>query len=81
MRLPRPSIITAAAGAFTLASITGTTEYLLGRYSQLPPALPVEFRGGLPYQFIRKSYVMVLTPVWTQLILLAVFGCTAAVLL
>jgi uncharacterized membrane protein len=81
MRLPRPTIVTAVAGSLTLASITGTAAYLLARYPQLPPTLPVEFRGGLPYYFIKKSYLTVLMPVWTQLLLALVFGAVAAILL
>ena len=81
MRLPRPTIVTAITGALTLASIAGTAGYLLVRYAQLPPALAVEFEDGFANVFLKKSYAIVLTPVWTQLILAAVFGCIAAVLL
>lgn len=81
MRLPRPTIVTAAAGSLTLASIAGTAAFLLGRYPQLPPTLPVEFREGMPYYFIGKSYLTVLTPVWTQLLLAIVFGAVASILL
>ena len=81
MRLPKPTIITAIMGSLTLASIAGTTGYLLGRYPALPPVLAVEFRRGVAFQFMRKSYGTALTPVWTQLLLLAVFGSIAAVLL
>jgi uncharacterized membrane protein len=81
MRMPRPTIVTAAAGALTLATIAGTAGYLLGEYAALPQTLPVEFRDGLPYQFIGKSYVTVLTPVWTQLLMALVFGAIAVVLL
>lgn len=81
MRLSRPTFITACAGALTLASITGTAGYTIGRYTGLPAALIAEFRRDeVPY-FIPKTYWIVLTPVWTQLILAAVFGCICAALL
>lgn len=80
-RLPRPTITTAIAGALTLASITATAGFLLGRYDLLPRSIPVHFRGGRPDRFILKTYAMVFTPLWTQLILVLVIGGVAVLLL
>ena len=80
-RLPRPTITTAVAGALTLASITATAGFLLGRYDLLPMSIPVRFRGGRPDRFILKTYAMVFTPLWTQLILVVVIGGVALLLL
>jgi uncharacterized membrane protein len=79
--LSRPTVVTLLAAGGTVASIAGTAGYLVGRYPLLPSVIAVEFRDGHPYTFLQKSYAMVLTPVWTQLILLFVIGGVAALLL
>ena len=79
--LPRPNIVTAVAGALTLASIAATLGYTIGRYPAIPVLLPVHFRGGRPDSFMIKSYGLVLMPVWTQLILAVVIGAIAVLLL
>ena len=73
--------MTAVAGALTLASITATAAFLIGRYPALPPALPVHFRNGRPDVLTVKSYGVVLMPLWTQLILALVIGSIAVLLL
>ena len=80
-RLSRPTIISAVAGALTLASIAATIGYCIGRYPAIPLLLPVHFRGGRADSFMVRSYGLVLMPVWTQLILTAVIGSIAALLL
>ena len=77
----RSIVVTAVAAALTLASIAGTAGYLIGRYQGLPIVIPVEFRGGHPYQFVPKTPMIVFMPLWTQLILLIVIGGIAALLL
>lgn len=79
--LNRPTVVTALAGASTLAAVTGTAGYLLGCFPTLPIVIPVKFSNGHPSQFLQKSYGIVLTPVWTQLILMIVIGGIAALLL
>jgi len=79
--LPRPTIVTAGAGALTLASIAATAGFLIGRYPAIPLAIPVHFRRGQPDAFMLKSYGLVLVPVWTQLILALVIGSIALLLL
>jgi uncharacterized membrane protein len=78
---PGPTIITAVAGALTLASITATAAFLIGRYPVVPMALPVHFRDGRPDLFMTKSYGIVLVPLWTQLILAVVIGSITVLLL
>ena len=55
----RSVVVTAVAAALTLASIAGTAGYLIGRYQGLPIVIPVEFRGGHPYQFVPKTPMIV----------------------
>ena len=80
-RLPRPTITTAIAGALTLASITGTAGFLFGRYELIPRGIPVHWRNGRPDMFMAKTVGAVFMPVWTQLILVAVIGSVAVLLL
>jgi uncharacterized membrane protein len=77
----RSVVVTAIAGALTLASIAGTAGYLIGRYQGLPIVIPVEFRDGHPYQFVAKTPTLVFMPLWTQLILVIVIGGIATLLL
>lgn len=80
-RMPRPTLITAIAGALTLASISAAAAFLIGRYPALPLVLPVHFEDGQPDRFLLKSYGVVLMPLWTQLILTLVLGSIAVLLL
>jgi uncharacterized membrane protein len=80
-RLPRPTVMTAIAGALTLASITATTGFLFGRYELIPRGIPVHWRNGRPDMFMNKTVGAVFMPVWTQLILVAVIGSVAVLLL
>jgi uncharacterized membrane protein len=79
--LARPTPLTSIAAALTLSSITATTGFLLGRYEGLRFGLPVSFRDGRPDALVPKSYVLVLTPVWTQVILAIVIGGMCVLLL
>jgi uncharacterized membrane protein len=78
----RPTLLTLLGVAATLAAISGTAGYILGRMSSLPPLLPVHFDGeGIADRFVRLSYAIALVPVWIQLTLAVVFGLIAGVLL
>jgi uncharacterized membrane protein len=77
----RPTRVIALAGALTLASITGTAGFLLGRYELLPPGIPVHWRHGRPDMFMTKTVGAVFMPLWTQLILVVVIGSVAVLLL
>jgi uncharacterized membrane protein len=81
LRMPGPTTVMALAGALTLASITGTGGFLIGRYELLPKGLPVHWRNGLPDMFMMKSVGAVFMPLWTQLILTVVIGAVAVLLL
>jgi uncharacterized membrane protein len=74
-------IVMAVSGALTLAAMTATAGFLLGRYDLLPRSIPVHFRGGRPDRFLLKTYAMVFTPLWTQVILAVVIGGVALLLL
>src|SRR5688572_24515636 len=78
----RPTVVTLLGVGTTIAAISGTTGYVLGRAPALPTVLPVHFDDeGIADRFIQASYTIVLVPVWIQLILAIVFGAIAAVLL
>lgn len=78
----RPTILTLIAMAVTIAAISGTTGYILGRAPSLPPVLAVHFdNDGVADRFVRTSYPVVLVPVWIQLTLTIVFVAIAGVLL
>jgi uncharacterized membrane protein len=81
IRMPAPAGVIAVAGALTLASITGTAGFLLGRYELIPRGIAVHWRDGRPDMFIKKTVGAVFMPVWTQLILAAVIGSVAVLLL
>ena len=78
--LARPTALTSVAAALTLASVTATAGYLLGKYEVFRFALPVHFQDGEPDRFVEKSYMVVLTPFWTQLLLTVIF-CGVCMLL
>ena len=78
----RPTLITLVAIAATIAAISGTTGYILGRAPYLPQVLPISFDDeGIANRFVRASYPIVLVPVWIQLTLACLFGAIVAVLL
>ena len=78
----RPTVLTLLGFAVTIAAISGTTGYILGRAPSLPGVLPVHFdRYGIADQFVPTSYTIALVPVWIQLSLAVVFGAIAGVLL
>jgi len=78
----RPTVLTLLGFAVTIAAISGTTGYILGRAPSLPGVLPVHFdRYGIADQFVPTSYTIALVPVWIQLSLAVVFGAISGVLL
>jgi uncharacterized membrane protein len=78
----RPTLLTLLGVATTIAAISGTTGYILGRAASIPPVLPVHFdEDGIADRFVRASYAILLVPVWIQLTLAIVFGAIAGVLL
>lgn len=78
----RPTFLTLLGVGTTVAAISGTTGYILGRATSLPPLLPVHFDDqGIADRFVRASYTIILVPVWIQLTLAIVFGAIAGVLL
>jgi uncharacterized membrane protein len=78
----RPTFPTLVGLAVTIAAISGTTGYILGRAPSLPPVLPVHFDDeAIADRFVQVSYAIILIPVWIQLALAIVFGAIAGVLL
>ena len=78
----RPTFPTLLGVGTTIAAISATTGYILGRAPSIPPLLPVHFDDeGIADRFVRASYAIVLVPVWIQLTLAIVFGAIAGVLL
>jgi uncharacterized membrane protein len=78
----RPTVLTLIGAAVTVAAISGTTGYILGRAPTLPPVLAVYFDSdGIANRFVRTTYPIILVPVWIQLTLATVFGAITAVLL
>jgi uncharacterized membrane protein len=78
----RPTFLTLLGLGTTIAAISGTTGYILGRAPSMPPMLPVHFDDdAIADRFVRASYAIVLVPVWIQLALAIIFGAIAGVLL
>jgi len=78
----RPTFLTLLGVATTIAAISGTTGYILGRAASIPGVLPVHFDDqGIADRFVPASYMIILVPVWIQLSLAIVFGAIAGVLL
>ena len=78
----RPTILTLLGAATTIAAISGTAGYILGRAPSIPGLLPVHFDDqAIADRFVRASYAIILVPVWIQLTLAIVFGAIAGVLL
>lgn len=78
----RPTVLTLLGAGTTIAAISGTTGYILGRAPSIPPLLPVHFDDeAIADRFVRASYAIILVPVWIQLALAIVFGAVAGVLL
>lgn len=81
-RILQPTVLTIAGAAWTVAAIAGTAGFIVGRYPMLSQFIPVHFSNqGLPDRWRVTSYVVVLMPVWVQLILAAVFAAIAGLLL
>jgi uncharacterized membrane protein len=78
----RPTVLTLLGIATSIAAISGTTGYILGRAPALPQVLAVHFDAeGIGDRFVRATYPIALVPVWIQLTLAIVFGAIAGVLL
>jgi uncharacterized membrane protein len=78
----RPTLLTLLGVSTTIAAISGTTGYILGRAPSIPSLLPVHFDDeAIADRFLRASYAIILVPVWIQLALAIVFGAIAGVLL
>ena len=78
----RPTPLTLLGVGTTIAAISGTTGYILGRAPSIPGFLPVHFDDqAIADRFVRASYAVILVPVWIQLALAIVFGAIASVLL
>jgi uncharacterized membrane protein len=78
----RPTLPTLLGVGTTIAAISGTTGYILGRAPSIPSVLPVHFDDeAIADRFVRASYAIILVPVWIQLALAIVFGAIAGVLL
>ena len=78
----RPTFLTLLGVGVTIAAISGTTGYILGRAPTIPRVLAVHFDGdGIADRFVRASYAIIMVPVWIQLFLALMFGAIAGVLL
>ena len=78
----RPTVLTLFGVGATIAAISGTTGYILGRAPSIPAVLPVHFDDdAIADRFVQASYAIILVPVWIQLTLAVVFGAIAGVLL
>jgi uncharacterized membrane protein len=80
--ISRPTFLTLLGIGTTIAAISGTTGYILGRAPSIPPLLPVHFDDeAIADRFVRASYAIILVPVWIQLGLAIIFGAIAGVVL
>jgi uncharacterized membrane protein len=78
----RPTFLTLLGVGTTIAAISGTTGYILGRAPSIPPLLPVHFDDqAIADRFVRASYAIILIPVWIQLGLAIIFGAIGGVVL
>jgi uncharacterized membrane protein len=78
----RPTPLTLLGVGTTIAAISGTTGYILGRAPSIPGFIPVHFDDqAIADRFLRASYAIILVPVWIQLALAIMFGAIAGVLL
>jgi uncharacterized membrane protein len=81
-RIYRPTVLTLVGLATTIAAITGTAGFILGRAPMLGHFIPVHFTDeSLPDRWLPISLGLVLLPVWIQLMLAAVFGSIGTLLL
>jgi uncharacterized membrane protein len=78
----RPTFLTLLGIGTTIAAISGTTGYILGRAPSIPALLTMHFDDeAIADKFVRTSYAVILVPVWIQLALAVIFGALAGVLL
>jgi uncharacterized membrane protein len=82
LRWIRPTRLTVAATAATLAIIAFSAAYLLARYPGLPDLLPVRFsRSGVPNGWQFKTIARVLMPVFVQIALALTLGSVGLLVL
>jgi uncharacterized membrane protein len=78
----RPTPLTQAAALGGVLVTIGTAMFLLLQYPSLPDLLPVHFnRYGAANGWQYRTLPRVLIPVGVQALLVAIFGCVAALLL
>lgn len=81
-KIYRPTVLTLLGIATTIAAISGTVGFILGRAPMLPPLLAVHFDSdGIADRWLPPSWALVFIPVWIQLTLTFVFGAIGSVLL
>lgn len=81
-KIYRPTVLTLLGVATTIAAISGTVGFILGRAPTLPPLLAVHFDSdGIADRWLPPSWPLVFIPVWIQLTLTFVFGAIGSVLL
>src|SRR4051794_7387941 len=81
-KIYRPTVLTLLAVATTVAVISGTAGFILGRAPLLGQFIPVRFDStGAPDRWVAFSYSVVLLPVWIQLALAVIFGTIGTLLL
>lgn len=81
-KIYRPTVLTLLGIATTIAAISGTVGFILGRVPMLPPFLAVHFDSdGIADRWLAPSWALVFIPVWIQLTLTFVFGAIGSVLL
>jgi uncharacterized membrane protein len=81
-KIYRPTVLTLIGVATTIAAIAGTAGFVVGRLPMLRQFIPVHFTAeGLPDRWLPASYMLVLMPVWVQLVLAIVFGAIGSLLL
>jgi uncharacterized membrane protein len=81
-KIYRPTVLTLAGLAATIAAIAGTAGFILGRAPMLGEFVPVHFTDqGVPDRWLPISFTLVLLPVWIQLVLAIVFGSIGTMLL
>jgi uncharacterized membrane protein len=81
-KIYRPTVLTLLGVATTLAVISWTAGFIMGRLPLLRQFVPVHFDSqGLPDRWLPVTYLLVLLPVWIQIVLALVFGAIASLLL
>ena len=77
-----PTLFTRVATRLIVGIILGTAMFLMARYASLPWLLPVHFKqNGFPNGWQYRTPVLVLLPVFVQILLASVLGGISALLL